>query len=95
MSAPISRERPIRLAAPARKKHHAKALTSRGHPLLSSLTGGYHLAYIVAAACVAVGILASFLLLRPPTAPVLQEAEETVQTNTDLLGAPELAAEAA
>ena len=28
-------------------------------------------------------------------AAVLQEAEETVETNTDLLGAPELAAEAA
>src|SRR5207253_2791562 len=68
---------------------HAKALSSSGHSLTSALTGGYHLAYVVAAACVAVGILASFLLLRPPTAPVLQEAEETVETNADLLGAPE------
>jgi EmrB/QacA subfamily drug resistance transporter len=74
---------------------HAKALTASGHSLASALTGGYHLAYIVAAACVGVGIVASFLLLRPPTAAVLQEADETVQTNTDLLGAPELAAEAA
>jgi EmrB/QacA subfamily drug resistance transporter len=74
---------------------HAKALTASGHALSSALTGGYHLAYIVAAACVSVGILASFLLLRPPTAPVLQEAEDTVQANTELLGAPELAAEAA
>jgi EmrB/QacA subfamily drug resistance transporter len=74
---------------------HAKALTAGGHTLASALTGGYHLAYIVAAGCVAVGILASFLLLRPSTAAVLQEAEETVEMNTDLLGAPELAAEAA
>jgi EmrB/QacA subfamily drug resistance transporter len=74
---------------------HAKSLTASGHSLISALTGGYHLAYIVAAACVAVGILASFLLLRPPTAPALQEAEATVEANTDLLGAPELAAEAA
>jgi len=74
---------------------HAKALTASGHSIASSLTGGYHLAYIVAAACVSVGILASFLLLRPPKAPALQEAEDAVQTNTDLLGAPELAAEAA
>jgi EmrB/QacA subfamily drug resistance transporter len=74
---------------------HAKALAASGHALTSALTGGYHLAYIVAAACVAVGILASFLLLRPPTAAVLQEAEQTIETNTELLGAPELAAEAA
>jgi EmrB/QacA subfamily drug resistance transporter len=74
---------------------HAKTLTASGHPLTSALTGGYHLAYIVAAACVTLGILASFLLLRGPTRPVLQEAEGTVEANTDLLGAPELAAEAA
>ncbi|MCW3027941.1 MAG: drug resistance transporter, EmrB/QacA subfamily [Solirubrobacterales bacterium] len=74
---------------------HAKALTASGHALSSALTGGYHLAYIVAAACVAVGILASFLLLRPPTSAVMQEAEATIETNTDLLGAPELVAEAA
>jgi len=74
---------------------HAKALSASGHSLTAALTGGYHLSYLVAAVCVGVGIVASFLLLRPPTAPVLQEAEETVETNTDLLGAPELTAEAA
>jgi EmrB/QacA subfamily drug resistance transporter len=74
---------------------HAKALTASGHSFASALTGGYHLAYIVAAACVGLGILASFLLLRPPTASALQEADETVLANTELLGAPELAAEAA
>jgi EmrB/QacA subfamily drug resistance transporter len=74
---------------------HAKALSAGGHSLSAALTGGYHLAYLVAAACVGVGIVASFLLLRPPTAAVLQEAEATVETNTDLLGAPELTAEAA
>jgi EmrB/QacA subfamily drug resistance transporter len=74
---------------------HAKALSASGHSLSAALTGGYHLAYLVAAVCVGVGIVASFLLLRPPTAAVLQEAEATVETNTDLLGAPELTAEAA
>jgi MFS family permease len=74
---------------------HTKALASSGHTLASALTGGYHLAYIVAAACVGVGVLASFLLLRPPTAAAAQEAEDTVEENTGLLGAPELAAEAA
>ena len=74
---------------------HTKSLTASGHALGSALTGGYHLAYIVAAAFVAFGILASFLLLRSPTAAVLQEADETIEAKTDLLGAPELAAEAA
>jgi MFS family permease len=74
---------------------HAKALSASGHPLVNALTGGYHLAYIVAAVCVAGGILASVLLLRPPSASVPQEAEDAVLENTDLLGAPELAAEAA
>jgi EmrB/QacA subfamily drug resistance transporter len=55
---------------------HTKALSTSGHPLVSALTGGYHLAYIVAAACVSVGILAAFLVLRPPTATVAQEVEE-------------------
>jgi EmrB/QacA subfamily drug resistance transporter len=55
---------------------HTKALSASGSPLSSALTGGYHLAYIVAAACVGVGILAAFLVLRPPAGPVVQEIEE-------------------
>jgi EmrB/QacA subfamily drug resistance transporter len=51
---------------------HTKALSSSGHSLASALTGGYHLAYVVAATCVALGILAAFLILRPP-ATVAQE----------------------
>jgi EmrB/QacA subfamily drug resistance transporter len=55
---------------------HTKALSASGQPLASALTGGYHLAYIVAATCVAGGILAAFLMLRPPAAPVVQETDE-------------------
>jgi EmrB/QacA subfamily drug resistance transporter len=54
---------------------HAKALSASGHPLPSALTGGYHLAYIVAAACVLAGILAAWLLLGPPTAAQRQEVQ--------------------
>ncbi len=59
---------------------HTKALTASGHVLSSALTGGYHLAYIVGAVCVAFGILAAFLILRPPAA-TLQEvnAEERAE----------------
>jgi EmrB/QacA subfamily drug resistance transporter len=55
---------------------HTKALSASGHSLSSALTGGYHLAYVVAAVCVTLGILAAFLLLRPPTGTVQQEVDE-------------------
>jgi EmrB/QacA subfamily drug resistance transporter len=53
---------------------HARALSASGHSLASALTGGYHLAYLVAAACVLLGILAALVVLRPPVAPAPQEA---------------------
>jgi EmrB/QacA subfamily drug resistance transporter len=55
---------------------HTKTLTASGHALDSALTGGYHLAYTVAAAFVAVGILAAFLVLRPPASTVELQGEE-------------------
>ena len=55
---------------------HTKSLSASGHSLASALTGGYHLAYVVGAICVAVGILAAFLMLRPPSRTVQQEVEE-------------------
>jgi EmrB/QacA subfamily drug resistance transporter len=48
---------------------HTKALSDAGHPLLASLTGGYHLAYVIASICVGVGVLAAFLVLRGPASP--------------------------
>ncbi len=62
---------------------HTKALSTAGHPLLASLTGGYHLAYLVGAVCVGLGVLAAFVLLRPP-ADTLQEidAEERAEAAT-------------
>jgi EmrB/QacA subfamily drug resistance transporter len=48
---------------------HAKALSASGESVAHALTGGYHLAYIVAAICVAGGILAAQLILRPPASP--------------------------
>jgi len=54
---------------------HAKALSAGGDSVQSALTGGYHLAYLVAAVCVAGGILATRLFLRPPSAPLPQETE--------------------
>jgi EmrB/QacA subfamily drug resistance transporter len=55
---------------------HTKALSAGGQALNSALTGGYHLAYVVGAVCVAVGILAAFFTLRSPSRTVMQEVEE-------------------
>ena len=49
---------------------HSKALRASGEPVLGALTGGYHLAYLVGAACVALGILAANAVLGGPTRTV-------------------------
>jgi EmrB/QacA subfamily drug resistance transporter len=58
---------------------HTKALARQGEGTLAALTGGYHLAYVVAAAFVAVGILAALLVLRTPSLPVVQETDEELE----------------
>jgi EmrB/QacA subfamily drug resistance transporter len=65
---------------------HTKALSAAGHSLPSALTGGYHLAYVVAAVCVGFGILAALLVLRPP-ATVAQEAEVELVGEAELVAA--------
>jgi EmrB/QacA subfamily drug resistance transporter len=70
---------------------HSKALAAGGSPLRSALTGGYHLSYLVAATCVAVGILAAFLVLRPPASAVPQEVEPDQERS----GAPQPSAQLA
>ena len=62
---------------------HTNALSATGHSLSSALTGGYHLAYVVAAACVGVGVLAAFLVLRPAVS-VPQEAEDVAEQRADV-----------
>jgi len=59
---------------------HSKALARAGHTLPSALTGGYHLAYVVGAVFVGLGILATVRLLGPPTRPLTQESEELEAT---------------
>jgi MFS family permease len=58
---------------------HTKALARNGEGTLAALTGGYHLAYVVAAVFVAVGILAALLVLRTPSLPVVQETDEELE----------------
>jgi len=74
---------------------HAKALSASGHTLSQALTGGYHLAYLVAAVCVAVGIVAAFVVLRPPSASVGQLIEEEEQRLAEGVGSAQPVAQAA
>ncbi|HEV3283456.1 MAG TPA: MFS transporter [Solirubrobacteraceae bacterium] len=74
---------------------HTKTLTASGHSLTSALTGGYHLAYLVAAVFVAVGILASVLLLRAPTSALREEVDDGALAEAEAVGAAEPFAQAA
>jgi MFS family permease len=67
---------------------HTKSLAASGHSLVSALTGGYHLSYLVAAACVAVGIVATLRLLRPPAGTLPQQAEEREDAHTSDVAVP-------
>jgi hypothetical protein len=52
---------------------HARSLTADGHSLPAALTGGYQLAFLVGAACVALGAVLALALLRtPPTRPATE-----------------------
>ena len=74
---------------------HTKALSAKGETITAALTGGYHLAYVVAAICVAGGILAAFLVLRPPSASAAQEVEGFETAQAERLGAVQPVAQAA
>jgi EmrB/QacA subfamily drug resistance transporter len=66
---------------------HTKKLTAKGYSLESALTGGYHLAYLVGAAAVAVGVIVALLVLRPPASTAPQEAGSDLEETP---GMPEL-----
>ncbi len=52
----------------------AQTLTRHGHELASALTGGYHLAFIVAACCSAGGRVIAFIVLRGPSRALKQQS---------------------
>jgi hypothetical protein len=57
--------------------NHTKALLAAHHGVVSSLIGGYHVAFMVGAATIATGIALALVLLRPRGArPDLQLAED-------------------
>ncbi len=68
---------------------HTKALSASGNGLAESLTGGYHLAYLVGAAFVAIGVLAASLLLRGPDDGIPATLEEPQTIGRSRQAAPE------
>jgi MFS family permease len=58
---------------------HTKALAHQGQGALAALTGGYHVAYFVAAVAVGLGILAAALVLRGPSVPLVQQSDEELE----------------
>ncbi|HYB22983.1 MAG TPA: MFS transporter, partial [Solirubrobacteraceae bacterium] len=64
---------------------HTKALSRSGHSLLSALTAGYHLSYVVGAVLVAAGILAAFLVLRTPGSTQPREILDAERTSPELV----------
>jgi EmrB/QacA subfamily drug resistance transporter len=61
--------------------NQTKSLVAAGHDLISALADGYHLAILIAAGCVALGLVLAPLLLRTDESPEEQRAhiEENMQ----------------
>jgi hypothetical protein len=55
----------------------AQALVAQGEGASTALTGGYQLAFLLAAACVAAGLAVVLMVLRTTTQPVRVELSET------------------
>jgi EmrB/QacA subfamily drug resistance transporter len=70
----------------------AKSLSTGGHTMAAALTGGYHLAYVVGALCVAAGVAVALWVLRGPSDSEPARDVETLDPSAGL-DAPAGAAE--
>jgi EmrB/QacA subfamily drug resistance transporter len=55
---------------------HTRALAEQGESAASAFTGGYHLAFVIGAGIVAVGVLVALFALPPDHAPAEEDATE-------------------
>jgi EmrB/QacA subfamily drug resistance transporter len=74
---------------------HTRSLAKQGDGVLAALTGGFHLAYLVAAVAVALGILAAVLVLRNPPQANQQLSEDAELELIESVQAAEPVAQAA
>jgi MFS family permease len=76
--------------------NHTKGLLADHHSVVSSLIGGYHVAFIIGAATIATGVVLAFALLRPRAArPELAVAETSADRQQELVPNFDLEQEAA
>jgi len=68
---------------------HARSLQADGDALPTALTGGYALAFLVGAACVALGAVLAFVLLRTPPPARVAASESPTRTGTARVAARE------
>ncbi len=62
---------------------HTKSLTRLGDTTAVALTGGFHLAWTIGAAAVAIGALLSLARLRPPRHDVVVELDDTTENGAE------------
>jgi EmrB/QacA subfamily drug resistance transporter len=60
---------------------HSRVLVAQGQSLTSALSGGYQLAFAIAAACVAVGLLVVLVVLRSPRGADAQALQPELEEN--------------
>jgi MFS family permease len=76
--------------------NHTKGLLADHHGVVSSLIGGYHVAFIIGAATIATGVVLAFALLHPRAArPELAVAETPADRQPELVPNFDLEQEAA
>jgi len=68
---------------------HARSLQADGDALPTALTGGYALAFLVGAACVALGAVLAFVLLRTPPPARVAASESPTRAGTTRVAARE------
>ena len=68
---------------------HARSLQAGGDDVPTALTGGYELAFLVGAGCVALGAVLAYVLLRTPPPPRVPASEAAPRTGARRVVAPE------
>ena len=70
--------------------NHTHALEVAHHPIVTSLIGGYHLAFTIGAVCVGAGIIGALIMLRAPRPPredVVLESDAAAELEGELVHA--------
>jgi MFS family permease len=75
--------------------NHTKSLIAAHQGIVSSLIGGYHVAFLVGAAAIATGLALALILLRPRSARSDLQAADATAPESPTFATPEFESEAA